>query len=125
MAPRSGTDARRESELVDDRALRTADPDAFRLDDFAAELTDLVISTATPANIAIYGAWGSGKTSLANLLANRLERQPGVRFAKFDAFKYAETPLRRHFLSQVARALRISDEEFREGLYRSTTPLCQ
>jgi len=41
--------------------------------------------------------------------------------AVFDAFKYAETPLRRHFISQLARELRIPGREFRKGLYADST----
>jgi hypothetical protein len=107
-------------ELIDDRAVETADEDRLSYGDFVDELESVVVTARTPANIALYGAWGSGKTGLANLLGSRLASQPGVRYARFDAFKYAETPLRRQFLSQVAASLKIDDKDFHEDLYRET-----
>ncbi len=108
-------------ELIDDRALKAGGDDAFRLTDFVAELTALCETTTLPANIALFGAWGSGKSSLANLL--EAEFSDGghgtVAFARFDAFKYAGTSLRRHLLSQIAKAFDIKNEKYSEGLYTS------
>ncbi|MBS1882482.1 MAG: hypothetical protein JSS97_05940 [Actinobacteria bacterium] len=87
----------------------------------ATELTDVIASVKAPASIALWGPWGSGKSGLAYLLETDLgKRLPKARFVRFDAFKFAETPLRRHFISQVAEALGIGDEKFREGLYRTS-----
>lgn len=110
------------SELIDDRALRAVDDDKLRHRDFAAELAWLATTAKTPSNIALYGRWGSGKTGLANLLESELRRaDTDVKFVRFDAFKWAETPLRRHFLSQLAEKLEVSDPKFRNELYGSTT----
>ncbi len=114
----SGTSLGRE--LIDDRALESFDQDRFGHADFVEELALLATSVQTPSNIALFGAWGSGKTGLANLLRQRLEEEKGVQVAMFDAFKYAEAPLRRQFLSQLALELGIANEEFREDLYRTT-----
>ncbi len=83
-------------ELIDDRSLDSADGDEFRHADLAQELTDLVCTVPAPANVALFAPWGSGKSSLGNMLRTNLQarRSAGIRFAKFDAFKYAETPLR-------------------------------
>ena len=110
------------SELIDDRALRAADEDKLRHADFAQELAWLATEANTPANIALYGRWGSGKTGLANLLEDELARaDKSIKFVRFDAFKWAETPLRRHFLSQLAEKLEVGDSRFRHELYGSTT----
>jgi len=108
-------------DLVDDRALEELDEDKFGHKAVVGELAALIQSTPTPANIALYGPWGSGKTGLGNLLRKQLANAPGVRFASFNALKYAENPLRRHFISQVAREFKIKDDEFTRGLYRETT----
>lgn len=112
-------------ELIDDRALTEADDDRFRHADFAVELAAMVTTVKTPANIALFAPWGSGKSGLANLLRNELAREPGwgkkLRFARFDAFKYAETPLRRNFIAEMARTLGVKDDYYRGGLYESTT----
>ena len=110
-----------ESDLIDDQALESADQDRFRHADYADELVSLVRHTKTPANIALFGPWGSGKSSLANILETKLRDSPEIDYARFDAFKYAEAPLRRHFLSQLASALDVTDTRFRAGLYESTT----
>ncbi|MCW3101534.1 MAG: Phage exclusion protein, partial [Chthonomonadaceae bacterium] len=85
------------------------------------ELADLARQVPTPANVALYAPWGSGKTGLAQVLAAEFEDDPTVRFVHFDALKYAEAPLRRQFLSQLARELRVEDDRFTKGLYRKET----
>ncbi len=108
------------TELIDDRALESAADDRFRHEDIADELSDIISTVHPPASIALYGPWGSGKSGLANLLRVALEHvAPKSRFVRFDAFKYAETPLRRHFISQVAEALAITKDKYRQGLYRT------
>lgn len=115
------------TELIDDRELEDWEGDRFRHQDVASQLAELVASAKTPANIALYGPWGSGKTGVANLLQARLTQSDfktlygEIGFARFDAFKYAEIPLRRHFLSQMALRLLPGKEaeEFRRSLYQS------
>jgi hypothetical protein len=109
------------NELIDDRALESVGGDRLRHRDLAAELTDVITSVRAPASIALWGPWGSGKSGLANLLKIALKvTAPKARFVRFDSFKFAETPLRRHFISQVAESLKINDHRFREGLYSNT-----
>lgn len=107
-----------DGELVDDRSLDAIERDEFRHADFVHELAGMVCKTQTPANIALFGAWGSGKSSIANLLEEELpDDQSAVRFIVFDASKYAEAPLRRHFISQVATRLEIDKDKYHRGLY--------
>ena len=109
------------AELIDDHALIEADQDRLHHEPLAHELAEFVFQVTTPANIALYGPWGGGKSSVGNLLKGELKaHRNSIAFARFDAFKYAETPLRRHFLSQVATELNIDDSKYREDLYRST-----
>jgi hypothetical protein len=107
-------------DLIDDRALASEDEDAFRLRDVVDEVDELCRAVPVPATLAIYGSWGSGKSSLANLLKARFASRKEIAFARFDAFKYAEVPLRRHFLSRVAAAFGVKDKEFSKGLYESS-----
>jgi KAP family P-loop domain len=110
-------------ELIDDRELESPDGDEFAHSDFVTELAQLVREVKTPANVALFAPWGSGKSSLGNLLRNELGpdiKAKRIRFAKFDAFKFGEAPLRRHFISQVAKELDQGDKkEFSDDLYRS------
>ncbi|MDX6514479.1 MAG: hypothetical protein QOH73_145, partial [Gaiellaceae bacterium] len=107
-------------DLIDDRALQNDADDEFRLADVVEEVAGLCEAASLPATVALYGSWGSGKSSLANLLAARFAHNRDVAFARFDAFKYAEVPLRRHFLSQVAKTFKVKDKKFDRGLYTST-----
>jgi KAP-like P-loop domain-containing protein len=95
-----------DGELVDDRALDALEADKFSHGDFVKELAGVICKTNTPASIALFGPWGSGKSGIANVLQEALPRdRRQLRFVTFDASKYAEAPLRRHFISQVAYGL--------------------
>jgi hypothetical protein len=118
VANTASPEATGQNELVDDRALESVEGDRLRHRDLATELAEVVSTVRAPASIALWGPWGSGKSGLANLLKEELAgKAPKARFVRFDAFKFAETPLRRHFISQVAEALGITSSEFRDGLY--------
>jgi predicted KAP-like P-loop ATPase len=98
-------------ELIDDRAVQSDDEDEFGHTDFVEELSSLVLGVTPPASVALFGAWGSGKSGISNLLRSRLKAEPGVKYAHFDAFKYAEAPLRRKFLSQIANEFRMTTSD--------------
>jgi hypothetical protein len=110
-----------EGELIDDRALDSREGDAFRLSDIADELVGLARNAPTPATIALYASWGSGKSSLGQILQGEFTDDESIAYARFNALKYAETPLRRHFLSQLAPALGVDDHKYGRDLYRTET----
>ncbi|MFE4455917.1 P-loop NTPase fold protein [Nocardia tengchongensis] len=130
MAGNDGVGAHQQ-DLIDDEEIRTAENDRLAHEQIATQLAELAIAVPTQSNIALYGSWGSGKSSVANLLRAKLALQergrwgrqsaPTVRFARFDAFKYAETPLRRNFITAVAKELEIFDDRFHDGLYAAKT----
>ncbi|WP_336633662.1 MULTISPECIES: KAP family P-loop NTPase fold protein [unclassified Microbacterium] len=111
----------RAKELIDDKEVAGLEEDRLGHDEVAQQLAELVCSVPTPSNVALYGPWGSGKSGIGNLLASKLKTRNGVRFARFDAFKYAENPLRRNFVSVVANALGVKDARFHDDLYRGRT----
>jgi len=47
--------------------------------------------------------------------------EPSLVFARFDAFKYAENPLRRNFISAVATELKVKDQKFHADFYSGQT----
>jgi hypothetical protein len=107
-------------ELILDREIEDVENDAFRHGDFVDRLLSIVKSTSTPSRIALFAAWGSGKTSIARLLKPRVEKA-GHRFAYFDAFKYAREPLLREFIARLA-AETLGEREadkWRNKLYES------
>lgn len=108
-------------DLIEDREVADFGSDRLAHADLANQLATLVTQVQTPANVALYGAWGSGKSGIANLLRERLRKNAKIKFARFDAFKYAENPLRRNFISAVATELGVEDRKFHADLYQGTT----
>jgi hypothetical protein len=53
-------------------------------------------------------------------LCAELDGKDGARCVTYDAFKYADFPLRRDFIWQVASALKVTDDKFHERLYTET-----
>lgn len=109
------------SDLIEDREVTTEDRDQLAHAQIAEQLAELVMTVPTPSNVALYGPWGSGKSGIGNLLRNAVGKNRKVKFARFDAFKYAEAPLRRNFISAVANELQINDSKFRSDLYTGKT----
>lgn len=108
-------------DLLDDRELVAAEDDQLAHEGIVAQLADLATTVTTPSNIALYGPWGSGKSGIANLLKNKIDGERGTRFVRFDAFKYADVPLRRNFISAVAGELGCKQPKYHADLYSSRT----
>jgi len=108
-------------DLIDDEEIKEPESDLLAHERIAEQLDALTATVPSPSNIALYGAWGSGKSGIGRLLEARVLARKGSRFARFDAFKFAETPLRRNFISAVASALEIRDEKFHHDLYSGHT----
>jgi hypothetical protein len=106
-------------ELIEDLEVDNKEKDRLGHRQIAQQLADLAVSVPESSNIALYGAWGSGKSGIGNLLRDSLKGKTG--FARFDAFKYAENPLRRNFISAVAAELDVDDPKFHRDLYTGST----
>lgn len=115
-------------DLVSDRALEAAEEDEFNHEALANRVAELVTIAAPPLNVALFGPWGSGKSSIAGFLKQNLEhpdRNESVEFAYYDAWKYGGESLRRNFISRAAAELELPAddpdyEEFYRGLYQTT-----
>lgn len=108
-------------DLIDDRELAAEKDDRLAHDGIVDQLAALATTVKTPSNIALYGPWGSGKSGIANLLRTRVDGRAGVRFVRFDAFKYADVPLRRNFISAVATELKCMTPKYHGDLYSGRT----
>ncbi|MFJ2240932.1 P-loop NTPase fold protein [Streptomyces sp. NPDC087859] len=106
-----------QEDLIQDSEVSAPADDRLAHLHVAEQLQHLVLSVPTPTNVAVWGPWGSGKSGVANLLKQRIDRRDRTRFVRFDAFKYAENPLRRNFITAVATELGISDPQFHAHLY--------
>lgn len=109
------------AELIADREVDAAEQDRLGHRQLAQQLGDLVENVPDRSNIALYGPWGSGKSGIGNLLRADVAKRKSLGFARFDAFKYAENPLRRNFISAVATELKVKDPKFHRDLYTGKT----
>jgi predicted KAP-like P-loop ATPase len=103
--------------LWTDHPIQTRGEDRLNFSDYADILTDIILTADTPLTVGIFGPWGSGKTSLMRLIAERLtgQRTPGHRRARivwFNAWQYErdEAALWRALFLHILNALQ--GEEF-------------
>ncbi|MBM6620931.1 hypothetical protein JTF08_04865 [Micrococcaceae bacterium RIT802] len=108
-------------DLVDDRELAAVKDDRLAHEGIVDQLAAIATTVTTPSNVALYGPWGSGKSGIANLLKSKIDGRDGVRFVRFDAFKYADVPLRRNFISAVASELGCKQSKYHGDLYSGRT----
>ncbi len=102
------------ADLVPDRALVEGDRDDFKHGAIAHRLADLVTEADTPLNVALFGAWGSGKSSTYELLRRALLDKPGkVALVRYDAWKYGGESLQRNFISHAANELGFVERDAR------------
>ena len=68
--------------------------------------------------IGIEGSWGTGKTTVVDLLRQQLEKDPLVEIFVFDAWAHRSDPLRRTFLESIVEFLRSTEREWiTESIY--------
>lgn len=101
------------SDLIPDGALQEAGADKLEHNAVAKVIADLVTAVRASANIALFGPWGSGKSSLFALIKAQLDAKPDqhVAVVRYDAWKFAGPGLHRNFLSEVVRQLGLSDRD--------------
>ncbi|HDQ71623.1 MAG TPA: hypothetical protein ENN19_05935 [Chloroflexi bacterium] len=110
--------------LWTDQPIRGGEHDRLNFLHYADVLTEVVLTADTPITIGIFGPWGSGKTSLMRLVAERLldQRTSEHRWAQvvwFNAWQYErdEGALWRALLLRILEALesdRLSDEDAKQ-----------
>lgn len=98
----------REHDFIEDRAIASASEDKLGHVPLAEEVAQLAQTVTTPAAIGLFGPWGSGKSSLLSLIRGTL-RSTNMPVVYLDAWKYAEIPLARQFISATAEQLSQED----------------
>jgi hypothetical protein len=98
-----------------DHPLRDHSQDLLGMTSHARTLAHIVSGIEPPYTIGIYGKWGEGKTSYANLLIEYLKLESawtGMRLVEFSAWPYvtADT-MWRAFLDRIAREILDQDKE--------------
>lgn len=99
--------------LATDTPIKAREQDLIGRTPFAERLADILKSAAGPESLVIglYGPWGSGKTSVINLVENALSRKDddgkaGVSVVRFEPWNYLTAEqLLAQFLKEVEGAL--------------------
>jgi predicted KAP-like P-loop ATPase len=105
------------ADLILDAALTEAQPDRFDHEAIAGVVADLTLNATPPVDIALFGPWGSGKSSFFGLLNQRIsESDQSVKVARYDAWKYGGRALKKHFVGSVAEQFGLGGDEFEQGL---------
>lgn len=73
-----------------DRPVRDLKDDALNFGDYAPALKSIIMAGDTPLTVGVFGAWGSGKSSLLHMLRREIEAEQKyrVRTVWFTAWKY-------------------------------------
>ncbi len=64
--------------------------ESLGLQEYADALAEFVKSCDTPMTIALQGDWGSGKTSLMNLIKQQVEPEKQIRTVWFNTWQYSQ-----------------------------------
>ena len=76
------------ADLILDAALKEASHDRFDHEAIARVVADLAVNAPPPINVALFGPWGSGKSSFFGLLNERLAASgQTIKVARYDAWK--------------------------------------
>ena len=107
----------RSGDLIPDHALTALETDEFKHEEIAERVADLLTTADPPLNVALFGPWGSGKSSFATLLKKALtHREMKTKFVVYNAWKYSGEALQRSFISETAKELGVEDAFFTHQL---------
>jgi hypothetical protein len=93
---------------VSDAPVSDPQKDRFRRWPFARRIADTIAIRTDPSSfvVAIYGAWGDGKTTVLNFVDGELRKRSDVLVVRFNPWRFPdETALLRHFFGELARVL--------------------
>ncbi len=101
-------DLQHEVKFLSDKPL-TADyeqNDRFGHSGIAENLKQIVSICPVPFTIGLFGKWGTGKTSILNILRDELIAVHKIPVVTFDVWKHKGDALRRTFLKEIDRELK-------------------
>lgn len=89
------------------RSIETEELDAFGHREFATALVRAVRSVPSPFTLGLFGAWGTGKSTVLAEVGRRLRKDFNgeIAYTSFDAWRYEGDSLRREFIRDVATDL--------------------
>ncbi len=104
---------------IQDVPITDFDQDALGIKGYAEALTEFILKCNTPMTIALQGEWGSGKTSLMELIKKLLSKEFILiefntwQFSQFNMAADLPILMMRHFIEEVGKDL---SEDFVEGM---------
>jgi len=95
-----------------DEPITDSKHDVFDHKYFVNVLIYIMTNCATPINIALYGKWGVGKSTILNLFDERIKQEKEkFKLAIIDVWKLSPQLLRQEFLEDLNRNLKSIPEE--------------
>ena len=66
---------------------------SFKTEPYVHALTNFIMNCATPMTIAIQGDWGTGKTSMMNMVQEELNKNSKIKTIMFNTWQYSQFDL--------------------------------
>ena len=105
-----------------DEPVKNVDEDRFYHKHFVDVLKHIICNCDAPLNIALYGRWGVGKSSILNFFGEGIKTDEDLnkkfKFVVIDVWKFSPHILKQEFLDALNRELgTLTDEKIEEKLW--------
>ena len=100
---------------IAERPVDTGAQDTLNLGAYSDSLVSYIKNSVTPTTIAVQGDWGSGKTSLLNIVRNKLGKEylcitfNTWQYSQFEMSESLAISFMTHFLSELKNAVGMSE----------------
>ncbi len=92
--------------------------DLFDIDQYISGLTEFITRCRTPMTISIQGTWGTGKTTMMNIINDKLNENPGIQTIWFNTWQFSQfkmdDDLAISFLEYLCDEMDLSEENRQE-----------
>lgn len=106
-----------------DNPIYNKDEENLGLTDYAVSLSDFILICDTPITIAIQGDWGSGKTSMMNMISDIIKHKTicipfnSWQFSQFDLESYLHVTLLNQFLEKIGATESLGEFTKKVGMW--------
>lgn len=108
-------------DLIPDAALENSGGDRLDHAPVARIVSDLARAVHPKSNIALFGPWGSGKSSIYAMMKAEVEAaDPSTAVVAYDAWKFGGNSLHRNFLMHLAQTLKVPSDKYLADLHGSS-----
>jgi hypothetical protein len=87
--------------ILKDKPIERQLDDLFGYEEIAKNISVIIKKANPPFTVGIYGKWGTGKTSICNLVKEEFKDNKDFKVFYFDVWKYEKDSFRRQFLIQL------------------------